>query len=147
MESSDKDLYAILGVSRDATTEEIKKAFKKLAIKYHPDKNPDNKDAEEKVLQTTSINLYFLFYYEFNLIIFFLSFSSSSKKLVQLMKFFQTPKKGKFMINMDWKVFEIILMNLVVLQTIFFQLCLAICLDFQEVEWIPMLRNVLWEFL
>lgn len=147
MESSDKDLYAILGVSRDATTEEIKKAFKKLAIKYHPDKNPDNKDAEEKVLQTTSINLYFLFYYEFNLIIFFLSFSSSSKKLVQLMKFFQTPKKGKFMINMDWKVFEIILMNLVVLQTIFFQLCLAICLDFQEVEWIPMPRNVLWEFL
>lgn len=42
------DLYAELGVSRDADAEQIKKAFRKLAIRYHPDKNPDDKTAEEK---------------------------------------------------------------------------------------------------
>ncbi len=43
-----RDYHAILNVSRDATNEEIKKAYRKLALQYHPDRNPDNKEAEEK---------------------------------------------------------------------------------------------------
>jgi len=48
-----KDYYKILGVPRDAGIEEIKSAYRRLAMKYHPDRNPGDKDAEEKFKEIT----------------------------------------------------------------------------------------------
>ncbi len=51
-----KDYYQILGVDKKATTEEIKRAYRKLAMKYHPDRNPGNKSAEEKFKEINEAN-------------------------------------------------------------------------------------------
>lgn len=51
-----KDYYKILGVSKTAAADEIKKAYRKLAVKYHPDKNPNNKAAEDKFKEISEAN-------------------------------------------------------------------------------------------
>lgn len=49
-----EDFYSTLGIDRQASAEEVKKAYRKMAVKYHPDKNPGNKEAEEKFKQVSA---------------------------------------------------------------------------------------------
>src|SRR5256886_3687223 len=56
MATQTKDYYAILGVKKNASEEEIRKAFRKLARKYHPDVNPGDKKAEERFKELSEAN-------------------------------------------------------------------------------------------
>src|SRR3954451_14720440 len=56
MATQTKDYYAVLGIKKAATPEEIRKAFRKLARRYHPDVNPGDKKAEEKFKEISEAN-------------------------------------------------------------------------------------------
>lgn len=56
--TSGDTLYQTLGLPKTATAEEIKKTYRKLALKYHPDKNPDNPDASDKVSDVVEFFLF-----------------------------------------------------------------------------------------
>ncbi|MFA6457174.1 MAG: DnaJ domain-containing protein, partial [Bacteroidota bacterium] len=51
--ASKRDYYEVLGVQRNASSDEIKKSYRKLALQFHPDRNPNNKEAEEKFKEAT----------------------------------------------------------------------------------------------
>ena len=52
-----RDYYEVLGVDKNASEDEIKRAYKKLARKYHPDMNPGDKEAEEKFKELSLIHI------------------------------------------------------------------------------------------
>ncbi|XP_060947643.1 dnaJ (Hsp40) homolog, subfamily C, member 5 gamma a isoform X1 [Limanda limanda] len=56
MSTAGESVYKVLGLEKGATAEDIKKAYRKLALKYHPDKNPDNPEAADKFKEINNAN-------------------------------------------------------------------------------------------
>ncbi|CAF93917.1 unnamed protein product [Tetraodon nigroviridis] len=56
MSTAGESVYKVLGLEKGASAEDIKKAYRKLALKYHPDKNPDNPEAAEKFKEINNAN-------------------------------------------------------------------------------------------
>ena len=52
-ETEKRDYYEVLGVAKNAEADSIKGAYRKIALRYHPDKNPGNKDAEERFMEAS----------------------------------------------------------------------------------------------
>ena len=80
---SEKDYYELLGVDRNASDSEIKKAYRKLAVKFHPDKNPGDNSAEEKLVIRRSIwDPVLRVYYDYMQVNRFSEFEKSIHKLL-----------------------------------------------------------------
>ena len=89
-----QSLYELLDIPKESSLQDIKKKYRKLALKYHPDKNPDNAEAEEMVGFIYCCE--FLLRIQNKLFLFFFS----SKKSIKLTEYCQMKKSVKFMINM-----------------------------------------------
>lgn len=75
LSTSGDSLYEILGLPKTATADDIKKTYRKLALKYHPDKNPDNADAADKVSVSSIVQLRQSYSF-----LIFLAFENSSRR-------------------------------------------------------------------
>lgn len=75
LSTSGDSLYEILGLPKTATADDIKKTYRKLALKYHPDKNPDNADAADKVSVSSIVQLRQSYSF-----LIFLAFDNSSRR-------------------------------------------------------------------
>lgn len=92
LSTSGDSLYEILGLPKTATADDIKKTYRKLALKYHPDKNPDNADAADKVSVSSIVQL--TQSYSF---LIFLAFDNSSRRWIEHTRYWAIRPNAIFM--------------------------------------------------